>query len=162
MTYFYMMVGIPGCGKSTWVKENIHSKKIKIHSTDAIIEEIAAKSGLTYNEAFEDNIGEATKIFFNNIKTSVDNQEDFVVDRTNLTVKSRKRILDMVAFNYIKVAVVVTCSDPIIHSYRLQNRPEKNIPAHIIENMKNTYQEPTTAEGFNSITFVETSPILGE
>jgi hypothetical protein len=40
----------------------------------------------------------------------------------------------------------------------LANRPGKNIPHHVIENMKKTFEEPSLDEGFISIAHIETAP----
>jgi predicted kinase len=156
------MVGLPGSGKSTWIKENIFDQSIKILSTDDIIQEYADKYGMTYNECFEDCIGEATKKFFVSIKESVENNQSMVIDRTNLSKKSRKKILDMIPDSYIKVCVYVTCENDICHGYRLQNRPGKTIPEHIVKNMAKSFEIPTIDEGFKSIVHIETSPHLEE
>ena len=156
--YCHMLIGIPGGGKSTWVKDNIFDSNTAILSTDHIIEKIAKATDLTYNEVFEDSIGEATKIFFFTIAKAVAAGNNMVIDRTNLTKKSRKKILDLIPDDYLKVAVVVNCSDDFVLANRLANRPGKNIPHHVIENMKKTFEEPSLDEGFISITHIETAP----
>jgi len=160
--YFYMMIGLPGSGKSTWVKENIFDTRVKIFSTDNLIEEAAKRAGLTYNEVFEDNIEEATKTFFSGIRDAVAKGEDILVDRTNLTRKSRKKILDMIPDDYTKVAVLVKCDNLFLHEHRLMNRPGKNIPSNVIDNMRRTFEEPSIKEDFSSITLVNSAQHLEE
>jgi predicted kinase len=163
LKYAYMMIGIPGCGKSTWIKENVFNSNTVILSTDNIIEKVAEARDLTYNEVFEELISDATKMFFHDISDNVLCGVDIIIDRTNLSKKSRKKILDMIPDDYIKVAIVVTCSDEFILANRLQNRPGKNIPNHVIENMKKSFEIPSEDEGFKSIVHIETAPqIEGE
>lgn len=158
--YVHVIVGLPGSGKSTWIKENVFDPKVRILSTDNIIQDYADTHGMTYNECFEDQIGEATKTFFNSINEAVKDGVSFIVDRTNLNKKSRKRILDMIPDDYIKVCVYVTCENDICHEYRLQNRPGKTIPSRIVESMKKSFEMPTADEGFKSIVHIETAPNL--
>jgi predicted kinase len=158
MKYCHMLIGIPGGGKSTWVNDNIFDRNTAVFSTDQIIENTAKAAGMTYNEVFEDSIGEATKIFFSNIVEAAAAGKNMVIDRTNLSKKSRKKILDLIPDDYLKVAVVVNCSDDFVLANRLANRPGKSIPHHVIENMKKTFEEPSLDEGFKSIVHIETAP----
>jgi predicted kinase len=159
--YCHMMVGVPGSGKSTWIKENIFNNSIVL-STDDKIEEIASQCDMTYNQVFEDNIKEVTDEFFDEIEYNVTKGNNIIIDRTNLTPKSRKRILNMITSDYKKIAVVVQCSDPFIHANRLASRKGKTIPNHIIESMKNTFIMPSLEEGFNDITIIDTAPQMEE
>jgi predicted kinase len=156
LKYFYMMIGLPASGKSTWIKNNVHNDT-HVLSTDGLIEEYAKSQGKTYNEVFKERIGPATDLFFKEIEYCVERGLNVLIDRTNLNVKSRKKILDMVPKDYIKVAVVVTCDDAEEHLNRLISRPGKSIPGHIIKNMRESYQEPSKSEGFKSIVLVNTT-----
>ena len=88
----------------------------------------------------------------------VDNGISVVIDRTNLTVKSRKKLLDIInksAYSYKKIAIVLEC-DPDVLEQRLNSRPGKSIPSHAINNMRKTFQKPTKEEGFDDIVEVRT------
>jgi len=158
--YAHIIVGLPGSGKSTWIKENVFDPRVRILSTDNIIQDYADTHGMTYNECFEDQIGEATKTFFNSIIEAVKDGASFIVDRTNLNKKSRKRILDMIPDDYTKVCIYVKCSNMFIHEHRLQNRTGKTIPSKIIDSMEKSFEMPTAAEGFKSVVHIDTAPIL--
>ena len=45
-----MMIGLPGSGKSTWIKANLPG--VKVLSTDDFIDQYAAEKGKTYSEVF--------------------------------------------------------------------------------------------------------------
>ena len=155
--YCHIMIGLPGSGKSTWIKENVFDQKTRIISTDNILEDIAKKHDLTYNEVFSDNIEEATKQFWNEIDEATFNGENIIIDRTNMTVSSRRKIISRIPKNYHIVGVNVSCNDSLTHSMRLASRKGKHIPTHIVENMARSYQIPTKDEGFDSITFLNTA-----
>ena len=158
--YFYMLIGLPGSGKSTWINNNVFGNTA-ILSTDQLIEDYASIKGKTYSEVFKEYIGVATDFFFSLIEQEVQAGRNILIDRTNMSVSVRKKILDMIPDDYIKVAIVVTC-DEVDLQERLFNRPGKTIPWNVIESMKKSYQEPTKAEGFSSITYLNTSKMRND
>jgi predicted kinase len=160
--YFYMMVGFPASGKSTWISQNYFHNNGVICSSDGILERIAVLEGKTYNEIFESNIKEATNIFFDIIKKSVLENKNILVDRTNLTVKSRKKILDLIPKNYKKIAIVIECPDEEIYNKRLNSRSGKTIPSSVVESMKKSFEFPTHSEGFHTILTINSIKNLGE
>ncbi len=155
------MIGVPGVGKSTWIKNNVFNDSV-ILSTDDLIEIAAQESGLTYNEVFEDNIENATKKFFDSIKFHVSKENSIIIDKTNLNIKSRKRILNLIPDTYKKVAIVINCSDPFIHATRLMSRKGKIIPEHVFDSMIKSFQPPTLEEGFDDINIFDTAPQMEE
>lgn len=153
--YIWFLIGFPGVGKSTYRKEFFekHIENPVILSTDDLIEDVARHRGLTYNDVFKETIGEATDYFFDALEKSLADDKSVVIDRTNLTKKSRKRILNMVPDHYKKIAVVVYCNEEV-QKERLAERKGKHIPSHVIESMIKTYDNPIPQEGFDSITYV--------
>lgn len=144
-----MMVGLPGTGKSTFINQNF--KDLNVVSTDNIIEQMASEKGITYSEAFNDCIKIATKKFFEQISNNVESNVSFVVDRTNLSTNSRKKILDLIPSEYNKIAIVVSLNDETEHFRRLNNRPGKIIPDHVVQTMKKSFEMPSKSEGFHKI-----------
>lgn len=156
MPFCWILIGLPGSGKSTWVKNNIlqNTQKIKVLSTDNIIEILALAQKKTYSEIFPDAINYATEQYFLDMKAYIFDRNNFVVDRTNLTKKSRSKILSQLSKNYYKIAIVFTCDDEELDR-RLQSRPDKIIPKQVISNMKAYYEKPSEDEGFNEIIYIQ-------
>lgn len=150
-----MMVGLPGSGKSTYA-ENLSDAYAEYLSTDALIEFVATMRGLSYNDVFKDSIKYAQEAVNINAALAFGNGADVIWDQTNLTVKSRASKLRMVPAGYKKIAVVVGCPDEEEHTRRLNSRPGKTIPPHIIKSMKATSTFPTLEEGFDDIIIVTT------
>ena len=50
----YQMIGVPGSGKSTWIRNQIWALGLTVISTDAFVEAYAATQGKTYNQVFQD------------------------------------------------------------------------------------------------------------
>ena len=157
--YFWMTVGTPASGKSTWIREEVNARNLYpnpiVLSSDGIIEELCQAEGLTYDEGFSKYIKRATAEFFQLLTVNLSLGKNVMVDRTNLTRTSRKKILDLVPEDYKKVAIVFYC-DPDIQDERLLSRPGKTIPPHVIKSMRGSYEPPELDEGFDSITYVTT------
>lgn len=89
----YLMVGIPGSGKSTWIKNHL-PKDINVISRDKIRAEI----GITKDV---DNKGvgshqeemKVTSIENDYIKKAIKKKETFVIDDTNYRRKDRKKTI---------------------------------------------------------------------
>jgi len=57
----YVLVGPPSVGKSTWIK-SLNNDNIVIINRDEIVEEVAEKNGLTYDEMFINPSPESSEI----------------------------------------------------------------------------------------------------
>jgi predicted kinase len=147
MATLYMLIGVPGAGKTTWIKNN--KGNAVVLSTDDYIEKVAAKQGLTYNDVFKDAMGGAVHNLKLNLKSAIANDRDIIWDQTNLTVKSRRDKLKMVPDNYRKVAVFFSVPNDLRD--RLASRPGKTIPEPVILTMINQLTPPSKEEGFDEI-----------
>ena len=155
------LVGVPAAGKSTYVDATFFfndrdPEYFSIQSTDAIITDIAAEYGYTYDQAFNDLIKFADRVFWDGIIHCAEHGISMVIDRTNLSVKSRKRIIDMIkTHDYELEAVVFPTPEASEWQRRLDSRPGKTIPKHILESMAKSFSVPTETEGFNKITIID-------
>ena len=147
---FYMMVGLPGSGKSTFAKALQEDFDCAYLSTDDLVEELAKERGETYSEGFTWVIDKATQLFHQNLKEALSAYKNIIHDQTNLTVKKRKSILSQLPKKYNKICVVVECDD-VERQERLANRPGKVIPTHIDISMQKLYEQPTNDEGWDYI-----------
>lgn len=153
MSTLYMMVGLPGVGKSTWIDNNCkNSKEFAIISTDDLIVELGKLYGMTYNEMYDDiTYSFAEKTMYKVAKSMISRGVNIYWDQTNLTVKTRKRKLSLFPKEYKKVCVVFGI--PEDHDKRL-DRPGKTIPKNVINSMKDKYEEPSYDEGYDEFIYV--------
>lgn len=153
----YVMMGMPASGKSTLVSQlmKICDDFTFYYSTDAYIDGIAAAQGKTYNDVFSDHIKDATREMNNALKAAINNERDIVWDQTNLTVGKRKHIVDNLTKAGYELVLYnthpTTMEELQTVLYRLEDRPGKTIPNHVILSMIKSYQEPTHAEGWSDI-----------
>jgi predicted kinase len=156
MPHCTILVGLPASGKSTYVlSENIsYCWDAEVISTDKIIDNITYMYNMTYNEGFTNLIKFAEQAMLRHLELSIERGYDVVVDRTNLTLQSRKRFIDIVkAAGYTVEAIVFPKPDDVEWNRRLNSREGKNIPLEALDRMKALYVEPSFAEGFDVITF---------
>jgi predicted kinase len=148
-----ILVGVPGSGKSTWIQE--YMPMANVMSTDIVIENVARSYGMTYNEGFKELISFAEKVMWRHITWSVASQVDFVIDRTNLTAKSRAKFIQKLKLHHYDIeCVVFHTPQPEEWKRRLDSRPGKTIPQEALDRMVDSYEIPLMSEGFNIIMFL--------
>lgn len=153
---FLMLVGLPGSGKSTFIKKLLEesNEDFAIASTDDIVERECAKMGLTYSEGFAKvNFKQAQSEFKDVIFKAGKARKNIIIDQTNVGGKSRKSKLGMIPLGYDKICLIFDVSESVMKT-RLENRARetgKSIPYSVIKQMTESWQTPSRAEGFDSI-----------
>lgn len=149
------LVGVPASGKSTWIKNNIDRSAVTVLSTDDILEQIAENQGRTYNEVFQEHIGLADKRMFAELDVAIIEDNNIVIDRTNLNKKARGRFLRLLKpHGYTFNAIIFPTPDEAEWRRRLASRPGKTIPDFILKNMKEGFQPISADEGFADIRII--------
>lgn len=148
-----MLIGVPGVGKSTWIKSQDWTAGLPVISSDRFIDEHAASVGKTYNEVFKEYAPIAMRLMDNQARVCHANGVDCIWDQTNTSAKSRKSKLAILS-NYEKIAVVFRTPEKEEHERRLASRPGKAIPDHVMRSMIENFEEPTEEEGFKEIWYV--------
>ena len=149
MPIFYMLTGVVASGKSTWcANSDIDAEYV---SSDFWIDKYAASIGQTYSEVFDSYIKTATQYMHESVQDAVKHNRNIIWDQTNLTPKSRKSKLAMIPDHYEKIAVAFPVPEMVELSRRLESRPGKHIPVHVVESMINNYVLPTLEEGFDQV-----------
>lgn len=154
-----VMVGLPAMGKSTLI-EGMYKPDTWIYSTDMYIEAVAEDNGMTYNEAFESNIKAATEFNERKLKTMMELRKDIIWDQTNIGIGKRKKIINRMhqAGYQVRCECIVPpeaghFDDLKTWKQRLENRPGKTIPQHVLSNMMENYVQPKIEEGFDMVSF---------
>ena len=154
MAKCYQLIGIPGSGKTTWVKNQDWANDCVYVSTDIWIEIEAQKQDKTYSEVFEDYMPKAVNIMSAQVVDARDQERDIIWDQTSTTIASRMRKFNMLP-NYEHIAVVFRCPDADELIRRLNSRPGKVIPLDVVESMVHNFEVPSEEEGFKEIWFVD-------
>lgn len=150
MNKLYVLVGVPGSGKSTWIKNQDWVGDTPVVSTDFFVEEYAKMQGKTYSEVFQEYMPIAVRLMANQVHIARANRKDIIWDQTSTTVETRAKKIRMLP-DYYKIAVVFKVPEPDELVRRLTSRPGKNIPAEVMESMIKNFEIPTEDEGFDEI-----------
>lgn len=136
----FYLIGLPGTGKTYFRKNIFIGDKYFIVSSDDIIEEIAKKNNITYNEAWKTiNFRELYKTLQKNINLAVQNKKHIVVDMTNLTINARKRWRLPSIYNRYAIIFEETKHSKA-HLNRRNKIGNKVIDSKLLYNMKEIYQ----------------------
>ena len=150
MSKCYQLIGVPGSGKSTWVKNQIWALGLTVVSTDNFVEAYANQQGRTYSEVFEDYMPTAIDLMIQQVAFARQHGHTVIWDQTSVTVASRRKKFRMLP-DYKHIAVVFKTPNPEELSRRLASRPGKIIPEEIVKDMIDRFEMPTLEEGFAEI-----------
>ena len=148
----YQLVGVPGAGKSTWIKDQIWALGLTMVSTDAFVEDYARAQGKTYSEVFTDYMPTAVNLMAEQVVRARELGHTVIWDQTSTTIASRAKKFRMLP-EYDHIAVVFRTPEHTELMRRLMSRWEsgKIIPEHVIASMIASWEEPTVQEGFKEI-----------
>jgi predicted kinase len=150
--YFIMMVGPSGSGKSTLaekIKKSFEEKgdKITLLSSDALRAELLGDINDQTNNSF---------IFEKMQEKSILSLSEgsVIYDATNINVKDRKNILQIIKQKEINCEIVayVMCTPRMI-CFRQNELRERVVPDEVINKQIARFQIPIYQEGFNTIVF---------
>ena len=146
----YQMIGVPGSGKSTWIKNQDWALGLTVVSTDNFVEDHAKKQGKTYSEVFDEYMPTAVDLMAKVVVHAREHGHDIIWDQTSTSKESRRRKFAMLP-DYEHVAVVFKTPEPAELTRRLASRPGKIVPDHVVSNMIDQFEPPTLEEGFEEI-----------
>jgi predicted kinase len=151
MTMLYVLVGVPGSGKTTWIgHQKFDWDKTVIVGTDRLVEKYASLVGKTYNEVFKDYMPTAVELMAADARKAFGEDKIVVWDQTSTSVSTRAKKLRMTPEHYTKIAVVFEIPKPDLHA-KFLDRPGKTIPEEVVLSMINNFSYPKLEEGFDRI-----------
>ena len=151
MNTLYITVGLPGSGKSTYVKNFIKDKDIEYLSSDSL--------RAVYGKSEEDQT--VTPLVFGHIKRKVDeflkDDKNVLVDATSVNRKERSDYINTAKKYGAKVVVIVFKMDRQGLIDRNKKRGEEGgrvVPDWVIDKMLAKFEEPSYDEGIDVIIYV--------
>jgi predicted kinase len=147
----YIMVGLPGSGKSTYAKEFIKDQQVEYLSSDSL------RAVFGKNESDQS----VTPKVFGHIKTKVDeylrDNKNVLVDATSVNRKERSDYINTAKKYNSKVVVVVFKMDRnglIARNKKRGDEGGRVVPDWVIDKMLNKFEEPDFNEGIDVIIYV--------
>ena len=135
-----ILCGLPCSGKSTFC--SWFPQHIKL-SSDKYIEELAKENNTTYNEIFKDSIKDANKKFFQDVFKAANSNNNVIIDRKNLTIRSRNKFIKI----FKKHTPVIVYFDVSLDTIFSRNIREGKIISKVtLDQMFQTLQVPTPSE----------------
>lgn len=151
----YMLIGVPGSGKTTWInQQNFDWSRTVIASTDNYVERIAEQRNTTYTAVFDEVMPQAVRYMIDVVQSAVVSGHDIVWDQTSVTRHSRAKKFRLLP-DYDVTAVVFSTPSRVELHKRLNGRAGKVIPISVLNAMIGSWEEPTLDEGFVEILHVE-------
>ena len=156
MQNVYIMMGLPGSGKTTWAKENVEQTGSVIIGRDDI--RYMLKHGHRYDSSKRGQkyVWDVSQYM---LKIALLRRFDVIIDQLSLTKKQRGEILNMVR-EYAALAKVtlVYCSEQDKNVDRRMNSDmiwgDREYYENLIKKLKAETEEPTYNEGFDHIIFI--------
>lgn len=146
MSKFYMLVGLPGSGKSYIAQELMEKDtNIQLFSSDKLREELWGDESIQ---------GDNNKLFtelHNRIKECLASGNDCIYDATNISRKRRIAFLNQIKQykNVEKVCIFALTS--IDKCLKNNSSRERRVPEEVIRNMYLSFDVPTYSEGWDKI-----------
>ena len=155
MAKLYLMMGIPGSGKSTWIKDHLlpcqaHVSRDKIRF--ALVDE---------GEEYFSRETEVFNSFVEQINTFLSNGCDVYADATHISRTSRNKLLSRINSHPEEVNLIWINGGLTTALLQNENRKDTRsyVPKSVIRRMHNQIEAPDFEEGFNII--YEVNPQTG-
>ena len=148
MADLYLMCGIPGSGKSTFLKNFIKKDTSIVISRDEI-----RFSLLKEGEDYFSHENEVVKIFWQKINEELAAGHDVFVDQTSINPRSRKWLLKHInGYDKANIIWIDETLETCIKNNEKRKGTNRYVPVDIIINMKEKFVAPTfLEEGFYRI-----------
>ena len=157
----FLCVGIPGVGKSTWVRENMNPD-IDTHISRDVIRFALLNDKDEYFKV-EDKV---RKFYFHQIEefTNTEHTDDCVfIDATHLTPKARAATMRHIAPDTRTIALYFNVPIGIALERNKQREGRALVPENVIYRMNEQLIKPTRKEGFYEVWYInEDGQIYGK
>lgn len=150
-----ILVGLPATGKSTYREETVGDCWAVLSTDDNVMTLAESQGYASYDEAWPHVVKQADQLFFLQLKLAVDGGKDVMIDRTNMSVKTRARLIEIIRGSKQKyhLVAIVFGRQLDVHEWlrRMGSRPGKTIPIKTLIQMAENFQTPTVEEGFDKV-----------
>lgn len=147
MADLYLMCGVPGAGKSTFLKNHIKEENSIIISRDIIRFSIVKP-----DEDYFSHEDEVLDIFWEQINKALAEGKNTFVDQTSLTPRARKWLLQHVeGYKHANLIWIDENLETCLKRNELRRGTRAYVPRSVIRRMFSQFIEPSLDEGFDYI-----------
>lgn len=147
MKNLFLMCGIPGAGKSTFLEKHVKKDTSVIVSRDKI-----RFSLVKPEEDYFSQEKKVLKIFWNEINEALADGKDVFADQTSLTPKARKWFLEHITgYDYVNLIWIDEDLQTCLERNEKRRGTRAYVPKNVIYNMNRQFIKPTLDEGFYKI-----------
>ena len=144
MSKFFMTIGLPGSGKSTWLESNKEKLNFIIHSSDEIRAELGDVNDQSQNEL-------VFNILHKRIKEDLLNGKNVAYDATNLSRKRRTHFLQNELRDISCEKICILFATPYECCLKNNENRERKVPESVIKRMIKNFEIPCKQEGWDEI-----------
>ena len=157
-----MMVGLPSCGKTTWLEKYVKEhpeKKYNILGTNNILVKMKVM-GLgrkrNYHGRWDALIKQASGILNEMLKIAKHKNRNYILDQTNVYGSARRRKMGNF-HGYRRIAVVVVNENSVLmqRNASVMRRDGKVVPESAFMEMKSNFTLPVEGEIFDEVWYIE-------
>ena len=147
MADLFLMSGVPGAGKSTFLKNRIKKDTSVVISRDVIRFSIVKPE-----EDYFSHEDEVLAIFWKQINEALAAGKNVFVDQTSLTPKARKWLLQHVeGYDHANLIWIDEDIQTCLERNEMRRGTRAYVPRNIIRRMSEQFIEPSLEEGFYRI-----------
>ena len=144
-----ILVGIPGCGKTTYANKFLQKKNTCILSSDSVRKQFFGDA----NAQFKNK--EVFAILFEKAKSKLKQGMNVVIDATNITSAIRKETLAYFSdLDLQKIATVFNA--PIEVCISRDKARTRSVGENVVLKLAARFEPPTLEEGFDEINIINT------
>lgn len=158
MPTVYMLIGLPGSGKSTYAEKLAKDEDAIIVSTDKIREELFGDEAIQENERYNNNT--VFSLAYTRIKIAMLEGKNIIFDATNINRKKRKYFLEILSkeyfwslrntdYTYRFHAILIATPYEKCLENNLNRR--RVVPEEVIKRMMCNFEVPMKFEGWDEI-----------
>jgi predicted kinase len=145
-------VGIPGSGKSTWVKEDLTQR----NNSYIILNADSIRKELYGNEGIQGNGGTVFQILNDRIRKALINKKikTIYIDNTSTTKKARKSLFDSIEKNCPDCEVLIKVFNDFELAKKQNQMRDRVVPDDVMERMIKQFEIPSVDESTLNIKII--------
>ena len=147
MSKLFVIIGLPGSGKS------FEARKIAEEETAIIVSSDAIRKEINGDENDQNNGGKVFEIAKKRLKEALTEGRNVIMDSTNISCKRRIALLEEMK-KYATESIAVLMATPFEMCVERQNLRERKVDVEVITRMYHNFQVPYYYEGWNKIEVV--------